>query len=340
MVKSKETKFISPIKTDKSKYILPIIVIALAAVLPMVIKDQYIIRVLNMAMLYSIIALSVNLIVGISGQLDFGRSAFVGLGAYWSALTMMKLNFPFIVAFLTAGLFCALMGFLLGMICRNSEFDYLTVLTIGFNEICRLIFLNWTDFTGGAMGIKKVPDPSFFGFAIDTNTKYFYFSLILLFITYVMIKRIIKSKWGRAFEALRDNPIAASYSGINVSVYKVLCFTIASFFSGVAGSAMVHFTNYASPFNYTLDESIILLQMAILGGLGSLPGSILGACILTILPELSRTFYDYRLMFMGFLMVILMIWAPNGILGKNGIGDKVIGLSRFVKEKKSGGEIE
>jgi branched-chain amino acid transport system permease protein len=100
MVKSKETKFISPIKTDKSKYILPIIVIALAAVLPMVIKDQYIIRVLNMAMLYSIIALSVNLIVGISGQLDFGRSAFVGLGAYWSALTMMKLNFPFIVALL------------------------------------------------------------------------------------------------------------------------------------------------------------------------------------------------------------------------------------------------
>lgn len=340
MIKSKECKFISPTKIDKSKYILPLIVILISAAIPIFVEDQYILRVLNLVLLYSIIALSVNLIVGISGQLDFGRSAFVGLGAYWSAITMMKLNFPFTLSFITAGLFCAIMGFLLGMICRNSEFDYLTLLTIGFNEICRLIFLNWTEVTDGAMGIKKVPDPSIFGYVIDTNTKYFYFSLILLIISYIAIQRIIKSKWGRAFEALRDNPIAASYSGIRVPDYKVLCFTVASFFTGIAGSAMVHFSNYASPFNYTLDESIILLQMAILGGLGSLPGSILGSSILIILPELSRTFYEYRLMFTGFLMVILMIWSPNGILGKHGIGDKIIGLSSFIKVKKSGGEKE
>lgn len=326
------------IKSKKIRIKVPLVIIAITALIPLFVREDYTLRVLNMVMLYSIIALSINLIVGISGQLDFGRSAFVGLGAYWSAIMMVRFDFPFLIAFLTAGLFCAVLGLALGMICRKSEFDYLSLITIGFNEICRLIFLNWIPVTNGAMGIRLVPPPSLLGFSVDTSTKYFYFSLALLIVSYIAIQRIIKSKWGRAFEALRDDPIAAAYSGIKVPDYKVLNFALASFFTGIAGSAIVHYTAYASPFNYTMDESIYTLQMAILGGLGSLPGSILGAALLVIGPEISRTFYEYRLMFIGLLMVVLMIWAPNGILGKKGIGERVIGLSRFLPAIKRGGE--
>ncbi len=304
--------------------------VAIACLIPLVVTNDYHLRVLVMALLYSTVALSINLIVGISGQLDFGRSAFIGLGAFWSAILMQRFGAPFWIAFLSAGLFCTVVGAGLGLLCRKSTFDYLTLITIGFNEICRLIFLNWQDVTGGAMGLRRVPAPSLFGYVFDSHVRYFYFALALLAICYVVIQRIIKSKLGRAFEALRDDPIAAAYAGIPVPTYKVINFALASFFTGIAGSAMVHYTQYASPYNYTMDESIYTLQMAILGGLGSLPGSILGAAILVIAPEISRTFYEYRLMFVGFVMVFMMIWAPNGILGKQGIGEKVIGLGRFL----------
>ena len=303
---------------------------------PAIVHNDYVLRIINMCILYSIVALSINLIVGFSGQLDFGRAAFVGLGAYASALLSQRLGMPFVPSLILSGLFCALTGFILGMLCRKSSFDYLTLITIGFNVICQLVFLNWQELTGGAMGIRRVPAPSIFGFKFVTNTSYFYLALVLLILSYLGVKFIIKSKWGRAFEALRDDPVAAAYSGINVSDYKVLCFALGSFFTGIAGSALVHYTNYASPFNYTLDESIYLLQMAILGGLGSLPGSIVGSALLVITPEISRTFFEYRLMFVGILMVVLMIAAPNGLLGKKGIAEKVLDLRRILPIKTKG----
>jgi len=324
-------------KNKKINYGLIIVIIAMF--IPFIIREEYQLRVINMVLLYSIIALSINLIVGFAGQLDMGRSAFVGLGGYWSAIMVLRLNLPFIIAFISAGLFSAFIGFVLGVLCRKSVFDYLTLVTIGFNVICMKVFLNWIPITNGAMGLRLVPSPILFGFSFDTNFKFFYFAFFLLIICYIMIKRITRSKIGRAFEAARDDPIAASYSGIDVANLKVINFSVASFFTGIAGSAMVHYNNYASPFTNTLDESIYQLQMAILGGLGSLPGSILGAAILVVVPEISRTFYEYRLMFIGVIMVTMMIWSPNGILGKNGIGEKVIGMQNFITIKKDNGKL-
>jgi branched-chain amino acid transport system permease protein len=319
-------------KNRKINYGLIFVVITMF--IPFIVKDEYQLRVINMVLLYSIVALSINLIVGFAGQLDMGRAAFVGLGGYWSAIMMLRFHLPFMVAFISAGLICAFIGFVLGILCRRSTFDYLTLLTIGFNVICLKLFLNWNSVTNGAMGLRLVPSPIVFGFKFDTNFKYFYFALGLLVICYILIKRITKSKIGRAFEAIRDDPIAASYSGINVANFKVINFSVASFFTGIAGSAMAHYINYVSPYTTTLDESIYQLQMAILGGLGSLPGSILGASILVIVPEISRTFYEYRLMLVGFLMVAMMLWSPNGILGRNGIGEKVIGIRNLILVKK------
>jgi len=298
--------------------------------IPFIVKNEYYLRIINMVFLYSIIALSINLVVGFAGQLDMGRAAFVGLGGYWSAIMMLRFHLPFIISFISAGLFCAFIGFLFGMICRRSSFDYLTLITIGFNVICVKIFLNWVSITNGPMGLRLIPSPILFGFEFDNSFKFFYFALGLLAICYLIINRIAHSKIGRAFEAIRDDPISASYSGINVANFKVINFSIASFFTGIAGAAIVHYTNYTSPYTYTLDESIYQLQMAILGGMGSLPGSILGASILVVLPEFSRTFYKYRLMIVGLFMVAMMLWSPNGILGRNGIGEKVIGIKNLI----------
>ncbi len=217
----------------------------------------------------------------------------------------------------------------MGSFLRRTSFDYLTLLTIGIVEIIRLFFVNCTRITNGAMGITGIPKPSLFSFQITSHAQFFYFALILLIVCYVLIDRLTKSYKGRALMAIRDDEIAAAFSAINIPKYKAFCFGVASFFTGLGGAAMVSYTGYASPYNFTIDEGLILCQMAILGGLGSLPGSILGAAILVIVPELSRTAYNYRLLIMGIMMVVLMLFCPDGLLGNNGLKDIIV---RKVKE--------
>ena len=316
---------------SKNKKSLLLLVFALAV--PLIVRDEYHIRVMNVFYTYAVVALSINLIVGFCGQLDMGRAAFMGLGAYCSAILSVKLGFPFFLSFILSGVFAGFTGTILGFLCRKSTFDYLTLVTIGFNVICQVMFLNWIPVTGGVMGISRVPAPNLFGFHFDTNTRFYYLALGFLVLSYIAIKRITKSKMGRAFEAIRDDSIAAEYSGINVQFYKILNFAIGSVFTGLAGSLSVHYSQYASPFNYTLDESIYQLQMAILGGLGSLPGSLVGTFILVVFPEISRGFYEYRLLFVGALMVLMMLYFPNGLLGKAGVGERLIGVKHRMAQK-------
>lgn len=319
----------------KKKLRTPLLIL-FALFLPAIIRDEYYIRIVNVFYLYAVVVLSINLIVGFCGQLDMGRAAFMGLGAYCSAILTVKLGFPFLLSFCLAGVFSGLTGALLGFLCRKSTFDYLTLVTIGFNVICQVVFLNWIPVTGGVMGISRVPVPNIFGFYFDTNARFYYCALFFLAASYVAIKRISISKLGRAFEAIRDDSIAAAYSGIDVAYCKILNFAVGSVFTGLAGALSVHYTQYASPFNYTLDESIYQLQMAILGGLGSLPGSLVGTFILVVFPEISRSFYEYRLFFVGVLMVIMMLYCPNGLMGKSGAGERLIGFKhRFAKKSEA-----
>lgn len=311
---------------DKNKRLLQGFCLASALIVisvPLYVHNTYVLKILCNVMLYSIIAISTNLIVGFCGQLDFGRAAFAGLGAYFSAYLYNTTEVPFLLCFVSGGLFAALMGAVLGTLCRKTSFDYLTLVTIGFLEICRKLFVNWRGITNGNNGLAT-RRPSFGGITLQSHTSMFYFCLVLLIVSYILIKRITRSKLGRAFMAVRDDSIAAAYSGIDVPRYKTICFSLGSFFTGIAGAALAHYTMFTSPANYTQDQSIIMLQMVILGGLGSLPGSIIGAALLTILPEISRSFYEYRLLFMGVLMVILMLFAPQGLLGRGGIKDKLL----------------
>ena len=324
----------SPTRSKKSSFLFYGIGAVILVLVPFVITNTYVLKIISNVMLYSIIALSINLIVGFSGQLDFGRSAFAGIGAYFSAITFTTLGFPFIVSLIGGGLFAALFGYLLGMLCRKTSFDYLTLITIGFSEITRLIISNWTKITGGAYGFKTAR-PEFFGYELNSPIQMYFFSLVLLVFSYVGIYLVVQSKIGRALQALRDDPIAASYSGINVKHYKVIAFAIGSFFTGIGGAAMVHYTRFASATNYTIDESLIMLQMPILGGLGSLPGSIIGSAILVVIPELSRVVYQYRLLITGILMVVLMLFAPKGIMGRNGIKDQMVSFFKKIVFRQS-----
>lgn len=318
-------------KTKKMYYGLMICGTVLVVTIPLYVHNTYVLKILCNVMLYSIIALSTNLIVGFCGQLDFGRAAFAGLGAYFSAYVYNTTDIPFIICFIGGGLFAAAMGIVLGTLCRKTSFDYLTLVTIGFLEICRKLFVNWKPITNGNNGLSTAR-PSFFGIKLSTHSSMFYFCLVLLILSYIVIKRITKSKLGRAFMAIRDDSIAASYAGIDVPKYKTICFSLGSFFTGIAGAALMHYTMFTSPANYTQDQSIIMLQMVILGGLGNLPGSIVGATLLTVLPEISRGFYKYRLLFMGVLMVVLMLFAPQGLFGRGGIKDRV---TTFINRRKA-----
>ncbi len=318
-------------KNKKFWAVLALIVIV--ALIPVFWKNDYWRRVLTLVFLNSITVLSLQLIIGYCGLLDFGRAAFVGLGGYFSAVVMTKFGFPYLVALILSGCFTALIGAFVGFLVRKSSFDYLTLTTIGVAEISRMIFLNWNSVTNGALGISNVPSPNIFGLKINTNFKWYYYALIMLIIVYLLLRNLIRSKLGRNFMAVRDDEIASSYSAINVPMTKLACFSIASFFTGVAGNLLVTYARYASPYNYSLDESIILIQMVILGGLGGLPGCLVGTAILIIIPEIARPLYDWRLLIMGFMMVIFMIWCPRGILGEGGISDKI--RKRFEKNKEA-----
>lgn len=322
---------------SKRKAIAVLAMLAVLLVLPLLIKNTYVLKVLNNIFLYSIIALSVNLILGFTGMLDFGRSAFVGIGTYSFAILMWKVpGVPWIVGFLFAAFFTAIVGYVVGMFLERTSFDYLTLITIGIVEIVRLFLNNCTPVTNGAIGITGVPAPSFFGYTLKGHAQFYYFCLFLLIVCYILISRLTHSYKGRALMAIREDEIAATYSAINLPRYKAFCFGVASFFTGIGGAAMVSYTGYASPLNFTIDEGLILCQMAILGGLGSLPGSILGAAILVVVPELSRTAYKYRLLIMGILMVVLMLFCPNGILGRNGLKDTITYQVKRYTAKKAG----
>jgi branched-chain amino acid transport system permease protein len=188
-------------------------------------------------------------------------------------------------------------------------------MTIGFGEIVRIIALNWMDLTRGPMGIPGVPFPKIGPWTIITPQSYYYLFLTIAAIVYLGVWLIINSKIGRALRAIREDATAAAASGLNVTGYQIMAFAIAALLAGFAGSMLAHFNLIVAPQSFNIDESLTQMNMAILGGLGSLPGSVLGAVILTSLPEFFRIINQFRLLFMGLLMVILMIWRPNGIMG-------------------------
>jgi len=284
--------------------------------LPFLGIGDYILRIAIMAGIYIILASSLNLVTGIAGQVSLGHAAFYGIGAYTSALLSLKLGVSFWGAMVAAALVAGVMGFVIGLPSLRLKGGYLVITTLGFNEIVRLILINWDSLTRGPMGLPGIPAPSMFGRAFQSNVPYYYLILALAAITLFIIYSILNSRIGRNLLAIREDDVAAEAMGINPSRYKVTAFVIGAVLAGIAGSFYAHFVSYIDPQSFSFDESVTILSMVVLGGMGSMAGAILGAVLMVALPELLRFLVQYRMLIYGLVLVVMMLVRPMGILGK------------------------
>lgn len=288
---------------------------ALAAALPLVTTDQYLFRIFTMIAIWSILALGQNIITGFCGQLSYGQAAFYGIGAYTSALATIHFGLPFPVTLLLAVVMAGAFGLLIGYPATRIGGDYLFLVTIGFAEICRLVFLNWDSVTNGAIGLPGIPPISLFGHTLWTNEEYFLLALALLAVACLIATRVVGSDIGRCFMAVREDEIAARAVGINVSRYKLLAFGLGAAISGVAGAIVAHFLSYVGPDMFTNWESTLIFAIVLVGGLGSIPGTILGAAIIIGIFESARGLSDYRLYIAGGLLLFIVLVKPSGLMG-------------------------
>ena len=303
-------------KMKKKPHSITAGIVLVTVLLPLVITDDYVLRILIMSGIFVMLTLSLNLVTGFTGQFCLGWAAFYGIGAYTSALLTMKAGLSFWLAMPLGGFMAALFGLLLGLPTMRLKEIYLAITTLGFGEIIRLIMLNWTDLTRGSMGLPGIPAPSILSYEFSSNQSYYYFILALVLITVAAMRRLIDSRTGRALIAIREDELAAKSMGIDVTAYKMLAFAVGAFFAGLAGSFYAHYTSFIDPHTFSFTESIAILAMAVLGGLGSINGSILGAVILTVVPELLRGIAEYRLIVFGLIMMAVMLLRPQGIFGK------------------------
>jgi branched-chain amino acid transport system permease protein len=276
--------------------------------------STYVFHVLIMMGIYSILALSLNIVVGFAGLVSLGHAAFFGIGAYVSGLLMINgLGFP--AAFLLSGVITAMFGLCLAVPSLRVKDDYLAIVTLGFGIIICLVFMNLT-ITGGADGLVGIPPVSILGKPFYSKPAFFTFVTGVLIILILTMCTLKQSKIGRAWAAIRDNDVSAAFMGINVYVYKTMAFITSSFWAGIAGSLYAHYTAYINPHTFNMHTSIMILSMVVLGGIGSITGSILGAVLLILLPEILRPLADYQDIFYGALLVSIMVFRPQGIMGR------------------------
>lgn len=255
-----------------------------------------------------IMAVSLSLIVGVLGELSLGHAAFMSIGAYAGALLSTRLAVPEAVglplALIVGGLAAAVLGIIIGVPVLRLKGDYLAIVTLGFGEIIKSIF-NFLPITGGSKGLSGIP--------IYTSYRSFPIVYLMTIATILIITNLVHSRHGRAFAAIRDNAIAAQATGIPIGRYKTLAFVIAAFFAGIAGVLYAHNVGILKPVNFDYNMSIEILVMVVLGGMGSIRGSIIAAIVLTLLPELLRSFADYRMLLYAIVLIALMLFNNSKI---------------------------
>ncbi len=269
------------------------------------------------ALLYVMLALGLNIVVGLAGQLVLGYVAIYAVGAYAYGLLYQFLGWGFWACLPVGGILAVLFGLALGFPVLRLRGDYLAIVTLGFGEIVRLALQNWTSLTGGPRGISDIPRPGFFGLEMDINastTYVYYLVLAAVVITIIMISRLKNSRVGLALQALREDEIACEAMGIDITRVKLSAFALGSCWAGFAGVIFAAKTTYINPSSFTFMESAMILSMVVLGGMGSIAGVVIAAMILILAPEYLRAFSEYRMLIFGAIMVIMMIFRPQGLI--------------------------
>jgi branched-chain amino acid transport system permease protein len=293
---------------------------ALALLAPLLAPNEYVMGVIARICLYAVLALGLNIVVGFAGLLDIGYVAFFGIGSYayaFLASPHFGIHLPFLIALPIVVATTAVSGVIIGAPTLRVRGDYLAMVTLGFGEIVYLLLVNLdrpVNITGGPSGIIGVDPPSVAGLVPGDNAEYYFLFLVFLALAVLISTRLRDSRIGWSWQAIREDEVAAQAMGINVFAAKLQAFAIGASFAGVAGCLLASWQHSVFPANFMFTESINILAMVILGGMGSLFGVILGAALIVALPELFREFEQYRLLAFGFMLMALMVFRPQGLL--------------------------
>ena len=282
------------------------------AVLPNFLKS-YGVYLMTLFCVYLMATMGLNLTVGYAGQMSLGHAAFLGIGAYHAAI-LLKLGWPFLAVLPVAALVCFVVGLALGFPALRVQHHYLAFATLGFNILVYLVMRNEEKVTGGTFGISGIPRPSLLGFSLDGSLAFFYFTFVSVLILGFVLWWLLRSPWGRAFAALRDNPIRAESLGINITAYTLLAFAIGAACAGIGGVYFAALVQFIEPAPFHVSASLTMLLAIIVGGSGRFFGPVLGTVVVVLLPEWLRFMQNWYLAVFGFAVVALMIWLPGGLL--------------------------
>ena len=300
----------------KNQKILLLVLALLLLALPYILNNQYLLTVTVKIGAYAMLALGLNILTGYTGLVSLGHAGFVAIGAYTASLLSVKAGMGFFPATILGMVTAGLVGVLLGLPTLRVTGTYLSIITLGFGEIVKMIAMNWAPVTNGTLGVKNIPKPSVFGINLTiANHRLYYLMLFLVFLTTLFCIAVIRSKTGRAFQAIRADEMASTMMGINITSYKILAFVISACICALGGSLYSTLIGYIDPNTFNFDVSTMILSIVILGGMGTLRGMFVGSAILIAFPEVSRFLMEYRFVLYGVILVVMMRFRPQGILG-------------------------
>jgi branched-chain amino acid transport system permease protein len=294
------------------RWLVLLVLLAFAALAPGQMRN-YGVYLATLWCVYVIAGMGLNLTVGYAGQISLGQAAFLGIGAYCAAI-MAKAGVPYLAILPAAAALCFVVGLLLGFPALRVQHHYLAFATLGFNMLVFLVLRNEDWLTGGTFGINNIPRPVLFGWRFNRPLDFYHLTFGVLVTTGAVMAFLLRSPWGRAFAALRDNPIRAESVGISTTFYTLTAFAIGAAYAGIAGVFLAALVQFVEPATFSLSTSLALLMMVIMGGSGRFFGPALGGVVVVLLPEWLRFAEDWYLAVFGFLIVAMMVWLPGGLL--------------------------
>lgn len=289
----------------------------LAGLLPLVVRDQYVLHIAIMVLFYAVLASSLNLVVGYVGEFSLGHTAFLGTGAYAAAILSTQYGWPMWATVPVAGLLAAVVGVVIGGITLRLQGPFFVIVTLSFAEVLRLVADNWIGLTNGPMGIAGVPQPAFLGDAGNLGAKQFYYAVawVLLAVTLYLSFRFVYSNAGRAAVAVRENRYVAQSIGIRPLSYSMLALVLGALLSGMAGGFYAHYISFVGPEVFRFAFMVSMIIMVLVGGKGTLVGPLIGALLVTFLEEYLREAKELRLSIFGLAVIAIVLFLPRGLMG-------------------------
>lgn len=306
------------------------IFLILILITPLLLNGSYLINVMVFVGINTMLAVALNLLLGYAGQISLGHAAFFGLGAYISGVLTATYGYNPWLIMLGAALFVGMLAFVIGFPILKLKGHYLAMATLGFGIIVYIVFNETVDVTGGPSGLSGIPNLQIGEFKFDTDLKNYYLIWAFALICILFCVNLTNSRIGRSLRAIHDSEIAARVMGVNARLLKVQIFALSALISSIAGSLYAHTMAFVAPSSFGFNFSVELLTMVVIGGLGSVYGSFLGAALLTLLPEFLRFLHDYDIVFYGLLLMLMTIFMPGGLV--RGIPAAIRRIGRQKKE--------